>query len=72
MKTFRLKYRPFPNVFIDEMDIEAETLILAHVELKKVFPNGVILVSGEVGVPVDEELDNVIYVDFKARKRIAA
>lgn len=68
MKAFRLKYRPFPNVFTDEMDIEADTLILAHKEFKKVFPKGQILVSGEIGAEVI--VDNVIYVDFQTRKRI--
>lgn len=71
MKIFRLKFRAFPDVSVDEMDIEAETLILAHGEFKKIFPKGVILVSGVVG-EAEEIVDNVVYVDFQTRKRIAA
>ncbi len=69
MKTFRIKFRPFANAFIDEMDIETDTLTRAHEMFRGSFPKGKILVSGELESS-NEPIDNVIYVDFKARRRV--
>lgn len=43
MRNFVLKFKPFPNAFMDDMKIEAPTLLKAADEFTKVFPKGRIL-----------------------------
>lgn len=43
MRNFVLKFKPFPNAFMDDMKIEAPTLLKAADSFKKSFPKGRIL-----------------------------
>lgn len=70
MNRFVLKFRPFESAFIDDMIIESETLLLAHEEFKKVFPRGVVI-DIQPEEFAEKLLDNVIYVDFRLKKRVA-
>lgn len=69
MKTFVVKFKPFANAYSDEMTTESETLAGASENFFIAFPQGEILAIAPM---VFEEVDNVIYVDFKAKRRMAA
>lgn len=67
MNTYVIKFRPFQNAFNDEMTAEAASLVEAEANFVKMFPKGIVL---SLALMILAEVDNVIYVDFKQRKRV--
>ena len=65
MTNYMLKFKPFANAFEDEMKIEAESLLKAADEFKKVFPKGRII---EIQPEFITKLNSVIYYNFQPQR----
>lgn len=67
MKNYMLKFRPFAHAYIDDMTIQAESLLKAADEFKKAFPKGrIIEIQPEEAVMLEAfGPSNVIYGKFE-------